>query len=279
MTAPKIHRWDADLAGGLCNAKCGTWSMSGATIRASQTSGPRAVGTSRGPDPQDAGGPMDERTLERFLAKVEKQNEVTSPHVDTPCWIWTASRYPSGYGVMRIKINGEWKSRAAHRLHFEHHNGAIPGNVPGSRGWLVCHRCDVRHCVNPEHLFLGSNRDNAQDMSRKGRSPRGERGGLAKITRAQAIAIARATAAGETVESIAARHSIGKTAVSDIRRGRTWSHVTRGIRPGPRRPKLTREDAARIREQYRRQPESHRAIAERLGVSRSRISQILRGEY
>ena len=75
------------------------------------------------------------------------------------CWLWNRPLQQTGYG----QIFSEGRPIAAHRLSWQLHFGAIP------EGMSVCHTCDVKHCVNPSHLFLGSPKDNTHDMIKKGR--------------------------------------------------------------------------------------------------------------
>lgn len=76
------------------------------------------------------------------------------------CWIWAGSKSPEGYGG--IAVDGG--VRSTHRVAWELTNGKIP------EGMCVLHKCDIPSCINPGHLFLGSNKDNAEDRKAKGRN-------------------------------------------------------------------------------------------------------------
>lgn len=93
--------------------------------------------------------------VERFMSKVVK--------VDGGCWIWIASfDRKSGYGQIQRGKRGQGLAKA-HRVSFEIHCGLVP------KGMMVCHRCDNKKCVNPDHLFLGTAKDNTTDMISKKR--------------------------------------------------------------------------------------------------------------
>lgn len=76
------------------------------------------------------------------------------------CWVWTGDKYGSGYGRLSI---GKGKQVRAHRFMYEQLNGKIPD------GLFACHSCDNRLCVNPSHIFIGTQKDNMQDCLKKGR--------------------------------------------------------------------------------------------------------------
>lgn len=86
----------------------------------------------------------------RFWRKVRKTES---------CWIWIAYRNQNGYGTMKYKN----RAYLAHRVAYTLTHGEIP------EGKLVCHKCDVPQCVNPEHLFLANQRANMRDCLAKGR--------------------------------------------------------------------------------------------------------------
>lgn len=90
---------------------------------------------------------------ERFEAKVQKTDG---------CWLWQGGLLPNGYGSFWLDGRNRTAHHAAHLLYI--------GHVPD--GLQVCHRCDVRACVRPDHLFLGTAKDNADDRDAKGRTYR-----------------------------------------------------------------------------------------------------------
>lgn len=121
------------------------------------------------------------------------------------CWLWTGAKGNHGYGV----ITRDGKRMTTHRLSYELHNLPIP------EGSVVCHRCDVRLCVRPSHLFLGSVGDNNRDMWSKGRG-RGldpHNGVLTNDQRRTAVA---RVAAGATRTAVAAELGVTRQAITHL---------------------------------------------------------------
>lgn len=132
----------------------------------------------------------------------------------TECWEWTAGRGSDGYG--QIRLHGvRWK---AHRLSWELHHGPIPD------GLHVLHRCDNPRCVNPVHLWLGTDADNASDKAAKGRSTRGERNRWARITATQVREI-RAYDGPLSQQRLGELYGISQAQIWKIRHGRAWLHL------------------------------------------------------
>lgn len=147
---------------------------------------------------------------DRLLAKIAIDAE-------TGCWNWTAGKFPDGYGQF-VEIK---RSRGAHRVSYELHVGPIP------RGMLVCHHCDNRACINPNHFFLGTNSENMADMTAKKRQARGTANGRAKLTESDVLSIRAAV--GVTQHQLAEQYGVGQILISRIRRRILWSHL-----PGPK---------------------------------------------
>lgn len=135
------------------------------------------------------------------------------------CWLWTSTiNHKTGYGMLggpRVpNAEGRLVCRPlyAHRVAWELAHGPIP---PGQ--WVL-HHCDVPACVNPDHLFLGTQRDNVRDAAAKGRL-HVARPGRHKVTSEQLPEIDRALAAGERQRDIAARFGVSQVWVSLYVRG------------------------------------------------------------
>lgn len=84
---------------------------------------------------------------------------------DNGCWIWQGSKNQDGYGLLCLYDAGRITTIGAHRLSYEHHVGPIPA------GAVLMHDCDVRACINPDHLRPGSQSENIREMYEKGRHP------------------------------------------------------------------------------------------------------------
>lgn len=148
----------------------------------------------------------------RFWSKVDVRS-------DDECWLWTGVKADFGYGHLKREV-GFWK---AHRLSWTLHYGPIPD------GLCVCHKCDNPPCVNPKHLFLGTQADNSRDMWRKGRAKvkggfshinaKGEHNGRAKIKDCQVQEIRNLYKSGKSQQSIANLYGVGQTQISRIVRG------------------------------------------------------------
>lgn len=154
----------------------------------------------------------------RFWAKVDPNGPI-HPALGTRCWIWTGSKHPAGYGS--IKLGPGHGMQVSHRVAWELALGRVPD------GLNVLHRCDNRPCVNPDHLFLGTQLDNARDMIAKGRQVilRGERVGRARLNADQVREIRRI---GRSVlqRALAERYGVGTSTIGAILTGDAWKHVT-----------------------------------------------------
>lgn len=149
---------------------------------------------------------------------------------ESECWNWTGSKR-GGYGrlVIGSRTSGTRKSVSAHRLSHELFIGQIP------EGLEVCHRCDNRACVNPDHLFAGTKQENMDDREAKGRNnpPRGEKNGSSKLTEKDVISMRRLRASGWIYSEIARRFGVCKKTAMQACKGEIWAHVPNASLPAP----------------------------------------------
>lgn len=156
---------------------------------------------------------MTDESWRRFWSKVDP----TSPFLG--CWSWAACVNPAGYGILR------WQQRAqlAHRVAWSMLCGTIPD------GLCVLHRCDNPRCVNPAHLFLGTQAENVHDMDAKGRRVNrpvyGASHHNAKLTDAAVEQIRARRAVGQKQAQIAEAFGVAQVTISRIVTGRGWTHV------------------------------------------------------
>ncbi len=149
-------------------------------------------------------------TMERFASKV------SFAKTQGGCWEWIASKNHKGYG--RFDLDG--KARQAHRVSWQLFNGR-----PVPDGLCICHTCDNRGCVNPDHLWLGTNAENNADMMRKGRNnqPKMEASGRSKLTRQDVLEIRALIESGEkTWREMAKSYGVGTSTIGHIKFRRQW---------------------------------------------------------
>lgn len=152
---------------------------------------------------------------ERFMQKVQ---------ITPTCWLWKAGRASQGrYGTFRIG----GKMEQAHRVSWEIFRGTRP-----PCGFAVCHTCDNGLCVNPEHLFLGTQKDNISDMDAKGRRGTwrhpGEMSPMAKLNAEQVVEIREAWRDDKdyrTQKELAHDYSVSQALISEIVNCKRWGHL------------------------------------------------------
>lgn len=149
----------------------------------------------------------DEREERRFMAKVQKT---------TGCWVWIGGGAGDGYGMFKR----DRRQHLAHRRAYEVFVGPIPA------GMVVMHACDVRRCVNPDHLRVGTTAENIADKVAKNRHAKGEGNGQSRLTETQVREIRAAYRPWVTgYGRLAKRYGVTREAIKDIVRRATWAHI------------------------------------------------------
>ncbi len=183
---------------GWCHAHYRRWRKNGSPTAVKRPSGPMGKG---------------ERFDLQYIAVPE-----------SGCWLWTGTLSINGYG----QFGDNYRTRGAHRVSYEMHKGPIP---PGA---YILHKCDVKSCVNPEHLYAGSAQDNRDDAERRNRVRHlyGSEHPSTKLTDQEVLVIAASEEPGRT---LAARYKVCPATISEIQTGRKRSHVTGRVYAGTER--------------------------------------------
>jgi hypothetical protein len=158
-------------------------------------------------------------TITRYLSKVQQ-----SPEPDG-CWTWTGAKDPDGYGIFwdgTYRANGRGHYVRVTRWTYEQFVGPLGGKH-------ICHRCDNPSCVNPAHLFLGTNAENQADRERKGRGgqwmTRGERHVNHKLTESDVRSIRNFLLDGIPQADIARQYGVSSAAIYKIATRKMWAHL------------------------------------------------------
>jgi hypothetical protein len=159
---------------------------------------------------------MKREPIKRFMEKVHIVAE-------SGCWVWTGTVLKSGYG--NFYRGDELGAETAHRWSYVHFKDEIPD------GMFVCHKCDVRSCVNPDHLFVGTQKENMQDAKAKGRISGGNGivgtdQHLSKLNE-DAVRYIRQhyTGAHGEVKEFATKFGVTISTALKVAKNQTWRHV------------------------------------------------------
>ena len=148
--------------------------------------------------------------VQRFESKFEK--------TPNQCWLWLGHTDKDGYGKFDVlQPTGKYRSRFAHRYSYQLYKGTVTD--------CVLHICDTPACVNPEHLFLGTNVDNSNDKCAKQRQSVGESCPAHKLTNVEVLEIRAKQGNGQTQWQIADDYGVHQSIISGIFLRKMWKHI------------------------------------------------------
>lgn len=206
---------------------------------------------------------MQHKTLPE-LSEGQRARILSYIHETHTCWIWCGTRLKDGYGQVCL---GRERYQA-HRLAYYIHYGIDPGQL------MVCHHCDNPPCCRPDHLFLGTGKDNQRDCSMKHRRS-GVKHGNSKLIDADVLFI-RGSSLSHS--ELAERFGVTPELIGQVRRGIAWTHVAGAIRDSFKcsgeshgRSKLTRDDVLQIRSSHLTVSQ----LAQRYKISKAHVHGIL----
>lgn len=136
----------------------------------------------------------------------------SEPVTESGCWIYMRHRRRGDHGQIGFRNKVEYAHRVAWMLTY--------GDIP--KGMCICHKCDVSCCVNPNHLFLGTQSDNTKDRDKKGRTRKGEDHPVSKLTERQVVEIRNDR---RSYANICADYGITLGTLSPLKNRKTWKHV------------------------------------------------------
>lgn len=214
------------------------------------------------------------KVLKRFW------NYVLVPAKLTECWEWIGPKNEHGYGIFYYNS----KRVKAHRFSYKCYNGEFDYTL------FVCHKCDNPSCINPSHLFLGTQFDNMNDMKNKGRSPRGEKSGTSKLTELDVKQILTDITLYKykTILEITNEYDVKSAQIIRILNSKNWVHITKDFNikyiknilkskqnTGENNPnsKLTEDNVRDIRKRLQN-GETGSSIAKLYSVGKGSISEI-----
>lgn len=214
-------------------------------------------------------------TFDSAETRFERQYVVDE---DTGCWEWTGAKHNYGYG--QIGVNG--RQTGAHRFSYELHHGEIPD------GAFICHKCHNPSCVNPDHLYAGDPKSNAEDMVEAGRAPKpyGTKQGSSALSESEVVDIRERYADGDTVANLANEHEVSMGTLSRVVNGESYPNVggptdvdthermaNRGEDGG--NSKLTADEVREIRRVYADEDVSMADVGDRFEISSTQVCDIV----
>lgn len=156
---------------------------------------------------------LTERRIFNFWRKIHKTDS---------CWLWVGAKSGGGYGKMCFSVDGKNFYVKAHHISYLIHYGSYVKDNGTYHGVCVLHKCDTPSCVNPEHLYLGSQLENIRDKVSKNRSyrPSGEKNPKAKLSEEKVMNIKKSKLNDKELSGL---YKVDKTTINSIRTGKTWN--------------------------------------------------------
>lgn len=223
---------------------------------------PRAYAMSRGLRNMRIQRPL----YERFWEKVD------SSHGQGACWLWLGVRTRGGYGRITVHTSDGKRQFPAAKVAWELENGPAPVGM-----WAL-HKCDNPACVNPSHIFMGTPKQNSEDMSRKRRGLHGERRGRGVMTESDVIQLRALRSLGVSLADLCRMFDFPKVTVHKAVTGTTWAHIPEATTaPTKRSVRLSDHDVAQLRSEFVPGVTTQRSLAAKYGISEAAASHILNG--